>query len=78
MDQELLAMKAETQQRIRMNLLSSFCSSSARIINWGVRETQLMILAELEQKLEAPLPDTRVKFLNDTVHLEREIAGVGK
>ena len=66
MEQELLAMKAETEQRIRMNLL---------------RETQLKILAELEQKLEevrAPLPDTRVKFQSDTARLEKEIAGVGE
>ena len=66
MEQELLALKAETEQRIRMNLL---------------RETQLKILAELERKLEevrAPLPDTLVKFLSDTARLEREIAGVGK
>ena len=65
MERELLDLKAETEQRIRMNLL---------------RETQLEILAKLEQKLEevrAPLPDTRVKFLSDTIHLEREIAGVG-
>ena len=63
---ELLALKAETEQHIRMNLL---------------RETQLEILAKLEQKLEevrAPLPDTRVKFLSDTIRLEREIAGVGE
>ena len=66
MEQELLALKADTEQRIRMNLL---------------RETQSKILAELEQKLEevrAPLPDTRVKFLSDTERLEREIAGVGE
>ena len=66
MERELLALKAETEQHIRMNLL---------------RETQLEILAKLEQKLEevrAPLPDTRVKFLSDTIHLEREIAGVGE
>ena len=66
MEEELLALKAETEQRIRMNLL---------------RETQSKILAELEQKLEevrAPLPDTRVKFLSDTERLEREIAGVGE
>ena len=66
MEQELLALKAETEQRIRMNLL---------------REFQLEFLAELEQKLEevrAPLPDTRVKFLSDTERLEREIAGVGE
>ena len=66
MEQELLALKAETEQRIRMNLL---------------RETQLKILAELEHKLEevrAPLPDTHVKFLTDTIRLESEIAGVGE
>ena len=66
MEQELLALKAETEQRIRMNLL---------------RETQLEILAKLEQKLEevrAPLPDTLVKFQSDTARLEREIAGVGE
>ena len=66
MEQELLDLKTETEQRIRMNLL---------------RETQSKILAELEQKLEevrAPLPDTRVKFLSDTIRLEREIAGVGE
>ena len=66
MERELLALKADTEQRIRMNLL---------------RETQLEILAKLEQKLEevrAPLHDTRVKFLSDTIHLEREIAGVGE
>ena len=66
MEQELLGLKAETEQRIRMNLL---------------RETQLKILAELELKLEevrAPLPDTCVKFLSDIIRLEREIAGVGE
>ena len=66
MERELLDLKAETEQRIRMNLL---------------RETQLKILAELELKLEevrTPLPDTRVKFLSDTIRLEREIAGVGE
>ena len=66
MEQELLKLKAETEQHIRMNLL---------------RETQSKILAELEQKLEevrAPLPDIRVKFLSDTERLEREIAGVGE
>ena len=66
MEQELLALKAETEQRIRMNLL---------------RETQSKIQAELEQKLEevrAPLPDTRVKFLSEAARLEREIAGVGE
>ena len=66
MERELLALKADTEQRIRMNLL---------------RETQSKILAELEQKLEevrAPLPDTRVKFLSDTIRLERGIAGVGE
>ena len=66
MERELLDLKADTEQHIRMNLL---------------RETQSKILAELEQKLEevrAPLPDTRVKFLSDTIRLEREIAGVGE
>ena len=66
MERELLALKADTEQRIQMNLL---------------RETQSKILAELEQKLEevrAPLPDTPVKFLSDTIRLEREIAGVGE
>ena len=66
MERELLALKTETEQRIRMNLL---------------RETQLEILAKLEQKLEevrAPLPDTLVKFLSDIARLEREIAGVGE
>ena len=66
MERELLKMKADTEQNIRMNLL---------------RETQLEILAKLEQKLEevrAPLPDTLVKFLNDTARLEREIALVGE
>ena len=66
MERELLDLKADTEQRIRMNLL---------------RETQLEILAKLEQKLEevrTPLPDTRVKFLSDTIRLEREIAGVGE
>ena len=66
MERELLALKAETERHIRMNLL---------------RETQSKILAELEQKLEevrAPLPDSRVKFLSDTIRLEREIAGVGE
>ena len=66
MERELLKMKADTGQNIRMNLL---------------RETRLNILAELERKLEvvrAPLPDTLVKFLIDTARLEREIAGVGE
>ena len=66
MEQELLKSKADMEQNIRMNLL---------------RETQLEILAKLEQKLEevrAPLPDTCVEFLSDTIRLEREIAGVGE
>ena len=66
MEQELLKSKADTEQNIRMNLL---------------RETQLKILAELEQKLEevrAPLFDTCAKFLSDTIRLEKEIAGVGE
>ena len=66
MERELLKSKADMEQNIRMNLL---------------RETQLEILAKLEQKLEevrAPLLDTRVKFLSDTIRLEKEIAGVGK
>ena len=66
MERELLKMKADTEQNIRMNLL---------------RETQSKILAKLEQKLEevrAPLPDTLVKFLSDTARLEKEIAGVGE
>ena len=66
MEQELLKAKADTEQNIRMNLL---------------RETQLEILAKLEQKLEevrAPLPDKLVKFQSDTARLEREIAGVGE
>ena len=65
MEQELLKTKVDTEQNIRMNLL---------------RETQLEILAKLEQKLEevrAPLPDTCVKFLSNTIHLEIDIAGVG-
>ena len=66
MEQELLKMKADTEQNISMVLL---------------RDTQLEILAELELKLEevrAPLPDIRVKFLSDTIRLERAIAGVGE
>ena len=66
MERELLKMKADTEQNIRMNLL---------------RDIQLKILAELELKLEevrAPLPNTCVKFLSDTIHLERAIAGVGE
>ena len=66
MERQLLKMKADTEQNIQMNLL---------------RDTQLKILAELEQKLEevrAPLPDTCVKFLSDTIRLEKEIAGVGE
>ena len=66
MEQELLKMIADTEQNISMDLL---------------RETQLGILAKLELRLEevrAPLPDIRVKFLSDTIRLEREIAGVGE
>ena len=66
MEQELLKMKADTEQNIRMNLL---------------RDTQLEILDKLERKLEevrAPMPDTHVKFLSDIIRLEREIAGVGE
>ena len=66
MEQELLKMMADTEQNISMDLL---------------RDTQLEILAKLELKLEevrAPLPDTCVKFLSDTIHLERAIAGVGE
>ena len=66
MEQELLKMKADTEQNISMDLL---------------RDTQLEILAKLELKLEevrAPLPDIRVKFVGDTIRLERAIAGVGE
>ena len=66
MEQELLKMIADTEQNISMDLL---------------RDTQLEILAKLELKLEevrAPLPNTCVKFLSDTIRLEREIAGVGE
>ena len=66
MEQELLKMIADTEQNISMDLL---------------RDTQLEILANLELKLEevrAPLPDIRVKFVGDTLRLERAIAGVGE
>ena len=66
MERELLKMKSEAEQRLQMNLL---------------RETQLEIIAKLEQKLEevrVPLADTTLKFLSDTICLEREIADVGE
>ena len=66
MEQELLKMKADTEQNISMVLL---------------RDTQLEVLAKLELKLEevrAPLPDICVEFVGDTIHLERAIAGVGE
>ena len=65
-EEELIALKAHTEQSLQMNEL---------------RETQLEILAKIEQKLaevRVPQPDTRVVFRGNCGHLEQLIAGVGE
>ena len=65
-EQELIALKTETQRLLQMNEL---------------RETQERILAELEQALaevRVPQPETRVVFRGNCGHLEQVIAGVGE
>ena len=65
-EEELIALKAHTEQSLQMNEL---------------RETQLEILAKIEQKLaevRVPQPDTRVVFRGNCGHLEQVIAGVGE
>ena len=65
-EEELIALKAHTEQSLQMNEL---------------RETQLEILAKIEQKLaevRVPQPETRVVFRSNCGHLEQVIAGVGE
>ena len=65
-EQELIALKTETERLLQMNEL---------------RETQERILAEIEQKLaevRVPQPETHVVFRGNCGHLEQVIAGVGE
>ena len=65
-EQELIALKTETERLLQMNEL---------------RETQLEILTKIEQKLaevRVPQPETRVVFRGNCGHLEQVIAGVGE
>ena len=65
-EQELIALKTETEARLQMNEL---------------RETQERILAEIEQTLaevRVPQPETRAVFRGNCGHLEQVIAGVGE
>ena len=65
-EQELIALKNQTEQSLQMNEL---------------RETQERILAEIEQTLaevRVPQPETRAVFRGNCGHLEQVIAGVGE
>ena len=65
-EEELIGLKTDTEARLQMNEL---------------RETQLEILAKIEQKLaevRVPQPETRVVFRSNCGHLEQVIAGVGE
>ena len=65
-EEELIALKTETEARLQMNEL---------------RETQEQLLAVIEQKLaevRVPPPETRVVFRGNCGHLEQVIAGVGE
>ena len=65
-EQELIALKTETERLLQMNEL---------------RETQERILAEIEQTLaevRVPQPETRAVFRGNCGHLEQVIAGVGE
>ena len=65
-EQELIALKTETERLLQMNEL---------------RETQQQLLVVIEQKLaevRVPQPETRVVFRGNCGHLEQLIAGVGE
>ena len=65
-EQQLLATKAEVERLLKDNFL---------------RETQEIILAEVEQKLlevRTPLPQTRLVFRSAHGHLQQLIAGLGE
>ena len=65
-EQELIALKTETERLLQMNEL---------------RETQERIIAEIEQTLaevRVPQPETRAVFRGNCGHLEQVIAGVGE
>ena len=65
-EQELITCKIQTEQSLQMNEL---------------RETQVRILAEIEQTLaevRVPQPETHVVFRGNSGHLEQVISGVGE
>ena len=65
-EQELIALKTETERLLQMNEL---------------RETQLEILEKIEQKLaevRVPQPETHAVFRGNCGHLEQVIAGMGE
>ena len=65
-EEELIGLKTDTEARLQMNEL---------------RETQLEILAKIEQKLaevRVSQPETRVVFRGNCGHMEQVIAGVGE
>ena len=65
-EEELIGLRAETENRLQMNEL---------------RESQEQILAVIEQKLaevRAPQPDTRIVFRSESVPLEQLIADLGE
>ena len=65
-EEELIGLRAETENRLQMN---------------DLRESQEQILAVIEQKLaevRAPQPDTRIVFRSESVPLEQLIADLGE
>ena len=65
-EQQLLSARADIERHLRENFL---------------QETQMRILAEIEQKLEvlrAPVPDTYLVFRGECEQLEQQIEGVGE
>ena len=65
-EEELIGLRAETDERLQMNLLN---------------ELRKQMLADIEQKLaevRAPQPDTRIVFRSESVPLEQLIADLGE
>ena len=65
-EEELIGLRAETDERLQMN---------------DLREVQEQMLADIEQKLaevRAPQPDTRIVFRSESVPLEQLIADLGE
>ena len=65
-EEELIGLRAETDERLQMNLLN---------------ELRKQMLADIEQKLaevRAPQPDTRIVFRSQSVPLEQLIADLGE